>query len=82
MAGSSWDGCHAIFDVPKGTKIKEITDLLEVDHLDRYDWLDGRISAQIIEGEIQSLVYWIDLNKRHNFRKIYEHFRENDEQIK
>ena len=78
MHASRWDGCEDYFEVPKGTKVKEISDLLESDYLDKYDWLDGRGARMNPEDEIQSGQYCIDHSKRVNFGKLHEHYRGNE----
>lgn len=77
MAGSRWNGHQTSFEVPKGTTIKTICDLLEVDSLERYDvWCAEGTGEYVQEGEIRSGSYRISYNKKDNFDKVYQAFQE------
>lgn len=77
MAGSRWNGHEASFEVPKGTTIETICKLLEVDYLEMYDsWCAEGTGECIKEGEINGGCYRIGYNKKDNFDKLYEQFRE------
>ena len=77
VAGSSWEGCEASFEVPKGTTIETICKLLEVDSLETYNqWCAEGNGEYIKEGEMRNGSYRIGYDKRSNFDKIDEQFRE------
>lgn len=76
MAGSRWEGNQASFEVPKGTTVKTICDLLEVDSLEIYDqWCAEGTGEHVKDKEMRSGSYRIGYNKRDNFEKVYKQFR-------
>ncbi len=75
MAGSRWDGHQTSFEVPKGTTIKTICDLLDVDSMEIYDeWCAEGTGQYVQEGEMRSGSYRIGYDRRGNFEKFYMHF--------
>lgn len=76
MAGSRWNGVEGWFEAPMGTTVREICDLLEVKHLDQYDWLDGRGERIDPSQEIKSGCYMIDYRKRSNFSNLSQYILE------
>lgn len=77
MAGSRWEGHQASFEVPEGTTVKTICDLLEVDSLEIYNqWCAEGTGEYVQEIEMRSGSYRIGYNKRDNFDKVYKAFQE------